>query len=153
MFKVMLRDTIFEKCSLNFIKIYNKFDNKPDKHGNSLLHTACLKNRYDIVYHLLVRECVDPNVCSDNWLTPLHIAVSHSNINVCILLLKFGANPNAKDFLGSTPLHIAYTEYENNLDIINLLYVKGANFGLDEDVDIRLYKQKMKRKHAMGIYR
>jgi hypothetical protein len=37
--------------------------------------------------------------------TPLHFAASHNSASVARLLLEKGANPNSRDWYGSTPLH------------------------------------------------
>ena len=47
------------------------------------------------------------------------------NPDIISLLLSFNANPNAKDFEGSTPLHIAADG--NNIECVRLLIEAGAN--------------------------
>lgn len=141
----MLRDKIFERCSASFIKLYTKFDNTLDKNGNTILHTACLKDRYDVVYHILTQSNVDVNALNNSHLTPLHLAVYNSNINICSLLLKYGANPNIKDCLGSTPLYIAYNNCKLNSGIISLLLLRGAKFRLENE-------KKLIKKHGIGIF-
>ena len=39
--------------------------------------------------------------------TPLHFAIIQNKLDSAKLLLKFGANPNAKDAFGNSPLHLA----------------------------------------------
>ena len=61
--------------------------------------------------------------------TPLHYAVRNGNTVTLGLLLKAGADPNAKDTeYGSTPLHLAATLKAD--DLIRDLVAAGADPGL-----------------------
>ena len=40
--------------------------------------------------------------------TPLHYACMHCHVEMTRLLLKIGADPNAKNCDGNTPLHVAF---------------------------------------------
>ncbi len=54
-------------------------------------------------------------------MTPLHTAVENSSFNAANVLLKHGAEPNAKNDLNSAPLHFA-----KNAHIVKILLDNGA---------------------------
>jgi len=83
------------------------------------LHAAVYKGNHELVEFLLNL----PNTCGIDAKdklerTPLHIAVSMGYQEVCLLLLKYGANLNQKDSYGHTPVFLA---------------LKGHHFGLVDD--------------------
>ena len=45
------------------------------------------------------------DIHNDRGFTPLHIASKASLLDNVLLLLSYGANPNAKGHNGTTPLH------------------------------------------------
>ena len=47
------------------------------------------------------------NAVNHIGLSPLHISILENQMEVTNLLLKFGADPNLKDFNGNTPVHLA----------------------------------------------
>ena len=57
--------------------------------------------------------------------TPLHFAILANNYDNAKLLLKFLANPNAKDSLGNTPMHFAVAA--KNLSMVRMLDDYAAN--------------------------
>lgn len=64
------------------------------------------------------------NSISLGW-TPLHEACNHSHYNVAQILIKGGADVNAKAFEDTTPLHDA--AIVGNLKLVKLLIEKGAD--------------------------
>ena len=92
---------------------------------------------------LLLDAGLDPMSRDDFGQTPLHYAVRNGNTVVLGLLLKAGADPNAKDTeYGSTPLHLAATLKAD--DLIRDLVAAGADPGVarknGEDA-IRIYEK------------
>ena len=92
---------------------------------------------------LLLDAGLDPMSRDDFGQTPLHYAVRNGNTVALGLLLKAGADPNAKDTeYGSTPLHLAATLKAD--DLIRDLVAAGANPGVarknGEDA-IRIYEK------------
>lgn len=92
---------------------------------------------------LLLDAGLDPMSRDDFGQTPLHYAVRNGNSVALGLLLKAGADPNAKDTEnGSTPLHLAATLKAD--DLIRDLVAAGADPGLTrkngEDA-IRIYEK------------
>ena len=65
--------------------------------------------------------------------TLLHLAVSHHDCKDVELLLKNGANVNAKGDLGLTPLHLASAK--GKVDIVKILLSYGARKNLVNDFD------------------
>ena len=65
-------------------------------------------------------------ICNDqDRATPLHFAVLSNNYDNARLLLRFHANPNAKDSSGNTPMHFAVAA--KNLSMVRMLDEYGAN--------------------------
>jgi ankyrin repeat protein len=68
-----------------------------------------------------------------NFLTnmPLHAAAAGGRIEACRLLLKRGADPNARQHGGNTPLMTA--AFANNRELAELLLAFNADFGIRND--------------------
>jgi len=62
---------------------------------------------------------------------PLHVAALAGNRQVADLLLRYGADVNARGDQGMTPLHCA--ALNGNLDVAELLLKRGANPALKDD--------------------
>ncbi len=81
--------------------------------GRTLLHVACLSGDRLVVAELL-RAGADPCACDEvNRSTPLHLTVfkegseTVGSVAITRMLLRAGANVDAKDAYGETPLHDA----------------------------------------------
>ncbi len=68
------------------------------------LYTTLIHDRYDLA-ELLLSHGADPNLGNKNF--PLMLVVSHQNIVLTHLLLKYNARTTIKDAFGHTPLHYA----------------------------------------------
>lgn len=64
---------------------------------------------------------VEFNICSQKKQTPLHLAASEGQLEVCRLLLELGANIDATDELGQKPLHVAA---QNNYSAVVALFLQ-----------------------------
>ena len=76
----------------------------------SLLHHACYCDRNGVVRFLLgdtYRDSRSVNTIDSEYMTPLHIVCSRGNEVATRLLLRYGANVNARSRFGYTPLHHA----------------------------------------------
>jgi ankyrin repeat protein len=60
-----------------------------------------------------------------NWDDELFVAARNGDLIKVQTALEKGANPNAKDNIGSTPLHIAAGE--GDVEIVRLLLERGAD--------------------------
>ena len=108
-------------------------DQGNERIGIAPLRLAAMLN-YQEVVELLLDNGANPNFIGPDpsGSTPLHEAVSNSNLNICKLLIEGGADINAQEMrLGFTPLHFAVEAKEsNNFDLIKLLVTKGADLNL-----------------------
>ncbi|MCB1191228.1 MAG: ankyrin repeat domain-containing protein [Leptospiraceae bacterium] len=89
--------------------------------GNSPLHHAAMAGYPDIV-EFLIQKGGKADIHGINTYTPLHFA---KNVEVAELLLKAGADINAKGWSDMSPLHIA-VEY-GNLDLVKFYITHGAD--------------------------
>lgn len=62
---------------------------------------------------------------------PLHAAAAGGRTEACRLLLRHGADPNAKQHGGFTPLMSA--AFNNNRELVEMLIARNANFDIRSD--------------------
>ena len=102
-----------------------------DTNPNPLMLAAGNGDKY--VVQLLLDRGADPNMASQNGITPLHWATSWAGFwpfkdgfkDVVHILLENGANPNMATTDGTTPLHYA-VHYYGHKDLVELLLARGA---------------------------
>eukprot|EP01038_Epipyxis_sp_PR26KG_P007568 gene7568-10310_t len=82
----------------------NYQDNETKK---SALYNACNEGYTKLAQILLEEYHADPNMKTENNLTPLYNACMTGNLSIVELLLKFKANPNISDNNGWSPLYCA----------------------------------------------
>ena len=108
-----------------------------ERSGHRELHEAAFCGDLQI-FRLLLENNVDINVQTNLGEHPLHLAATsrdhHDYLTMMQLLLDHGADPNARDYDGSTPLHhSSWWEKENyvlcqgTVEGTRLLLKHGAN--------------------------
>jgi len=104
-----------------------------DIEDHNLLHMAAWKGHIEIAQMLLEHDGTTKvfiNAPNKNGQTPLHLATQHNRHNIVDLLLKFGADPNAKDNDDMTPLFFT-SQSTRSRAVVKLLLARGAR------VDVR----------------
>ncbi|CAH8497178.1 unnamed protein product [Dicrocoelium dendriticum] len=91
---------------------------------NYVLLDAALRDDIDEVRQLLEQN-MDPNVCKDDGLTPLHQACINNSVEMCALLIQHGADVNCRDADLWTPLHAAATS--GHTEVCEYLLEHGAD--------------------------
>ncbi|KAL6079726.1 Ankyrin repeat domain-containing protein 46 [Balamuthia mandrillaris] len=104
--------------------------NAVDDRREGALHFACEHQRESIAAFLLSSLSFDPDCRSKRHRTPLHLAASRGNVELCDLLLRYGADVNAKIKNGRTPL--IYAAANGNEDVVKRLLEEN-----EIDVDAR----------------
>lgn len=102
-----MADILLSECNDGRV---NPFTN----YGLSHFHIACVRNNCRVVTSYL-EGGVNANVYLEKsfygkdyvYYRPLHLAVKYQNLETAELLLRYGANVNAKDRYKRTPLHLA----------------------------------------------
>jgi ankyrin repeat protein len=90
--------------------------------GHEPLHLATANGNSDVV-KLLLENGVDVNVVRTNsGCTSLHYAASLGHVNLCELLVRFGAETDAQTAKLETPLHLAVTREHSEVVAVLLKY-------------------------------
>ena len=98
---------------------YNQ--NIQDSVSSTLLHVAARKNTLPAISQLLDNKQCNPNVVSNDHLTPLLIAVQHNNSSLAIALLQHDkCDPTLRDQHGNTPLHLACIGGETQPEMVEV---------------------------------
>ncbi|OQY96546.1 MAG: hypothetical protein B6D37_01575 [Sphingobacteriales bacterium UTBCD1] len=82
---------------------------------------------------LLLNKGANPNIASNNQfkVAPIHSACATTNLNIAELLIKHGADINAKQMKGVTPLHS--TAHNGQTKLSKLLIDNGADINAKMD--------------------
>ena len=93
----------------------------------SILHLAAGSKEPKCLEFLMKQPGISPNlICNQHERsTPLHFAILANNLPAARILLRNGANPNAKDAFGNTPMHVAVTA--EFIQLVRELDEFGAN--------------------------
>ncbi|KAL7751827.1 hypothetical protein RI367_002827 [Sorochytrium milnesiophthora] len=94
----------------NTIVFYCKLEDalhRRDAHGMTFLHRLCLENRVEMVQELVECRKVDVHTADNAGWTPLHEAALQGHYEIADILLRNGADANARSHSGDTPLHDA----------------------------------------------
>ena len=86
-----------------------------DRNGNTLLHSACVSGKLDIVQCLVEEMNYDINCKNNIGNTPLHIAIEWGSVDIVEYLLKKGCIINQTNELGQTPLYISVLHERKNI--------------------------------------
>jgi ankyrin repeat protein len=97
--------------------------------GPQILYDACADGNMEAVREFLGDEKTDVNEPDKKGVTPLHVAVVRQNPKLVALLLKHGANVDAKTKTGWTPLMDA--SHDGYIGCMKILIEHGA------DVNVR----------------
>ncbi|KAK2769914.1 ankyrin-2 ankyrin [Colletotrichum kahawae] len=104
---------------------YVSFENKSHKPLGTFLRHLQLMN--SSLGRSLTKRVVTQVINRDGN-TPLHMAASHENATMAKLVIKYGADVNAKNSSGSTPLHLAASS--SDVAVIEALLDEGASMEL-----------------------
>jgi ankyrin repeat protein len=122
-------ETILSKVE-KYMKIYGNRNIK-DENGNTLLHTAC-KLDGNLTFEYLLKSGIKPNAKNNIGNTPLLILSNlYSQYKKINMLLKYGADVNAKNKYNKYPLHYASENGESN--VIEILLNNGANVNVKDN--------------------
>lgn len=99
----------------------------PTEELQDVLFSACYHGWADVIDILIRKGLVDINAPNTKvirgWAvgdTPLHFAVRYNHTQICVRLLKAGADKTVKNLKGATPVDIA-ASYRGYQDILALL--------------------------------
>ena len=99
--------------------------NQRDETGATALHWAALAGHDHIVKRLINAKADVNTTESGTGMTPLHGAARWNRLMTASLLLKNGAEVDARDFFGRTPLFDAMVK--DRFEMLDLLLDGGAN--------------------------
>ena len=97
-----------------------------DRHGNTLLHLACIPESGIILSFILRGKMVPIEEKNAEGSTALHLACKQNNISAAKCLALYGACFNVDDKLGQTPLMAAVANGNNQIMEFLLRYPAGS---------------------------
>ncbi|XP_016077958.1 PREDICTED: 85/88 kDa calcium-independent phospholipase A2 [Miniopterus natalensis] len=105
--------------------------NSTSSAGNTALHVAVMRNRFDCVIVLLTYGA-NSSARGEHGNTPLHLAMSRGNVEMIKALIVFGAEVDTPNDCGETPAHIASKigKLVTRKTVLTLLRAIGADHHL-----------------------
>ncbi|XP_066214481.1 85/88 kDa calcium-independent phospholipase A2 isoform X1 [Saccopteryx leptura] len=102
--------------------------NSTSSMGNTALHVAAMRSRFDCVMVLLTHGA-NANARGEHGNTPLHLAMSKDNVEMIKALIVFGAEVDTPNDLGETPAFIAskISKLVTRRALLTLLRTIGAD--------------------------
>ena len=99
----------------------------------SALHTACTEGSMEITKYLIEKFPYLMDTTDSEGYTPLLNSVSRGRIDIFKLLIKHGADSNAKEKHGRTILHLAYLSGKKKLAFYILKHFRDLLYTRDND--------------------
>ncbi|MEA1786002.1 ankyrin repeat domain-containing protein [Arenibacter sp. GZD96] len=124
---------IFEAATLGEVeRVKQLLEEKPEllndysNDGFTLLGLAAFFGHLDLAQELLEKGA-DPNIAANNQfkVAPIHSACATSNLEMAVLLIKNGADVNAKQMQNVTPAHSA--AHNGQTELVQLLFDNKAD--------------------------
>ncbi|XP_060245041.1 85/88 kDa calcium-independent phospholipase A2 isoform X3 [Meriones unguiculatus] len=97
--------------------------------GNTPLHVAVMRNRFDCVMVLLTYGA-NAGARGEHGNTPLHLAMSKDNLEMIKALIVFGAEVDTPNEFGETPAFIASKINKRK----SMAYMRGVYFRMKDEV-------------------
>lgn len=97
------------------------FINSKSRVGRTALHLAAMNGFTHLVKFLIKEHNAVIDILTLRKQTPLHLAASSGQMEVCQLLLELGANIDATDDIGQKPIHVAA---QNNYSEVAKLFLQ-----------------------------
>jgi len=102
--------------------------------GHAPIHLATTKGNSDVV-QLLLENGADVNVAgTESGCTSLHYAASLGYVDLCELLVRYGACTDAQTARLETPLHLAITNGHSEVVALLLKYQASLNIRDENDM-------------------
>ena len=117
--------------------------------GKTLLHYA-IEYEHNKLIKVLVKYGCNPDICDDNFTSPLHLAITKGNIKAIKLLIKYGADIDICGEFVQTPLHLA--TIIGNLDLVKLLINKGSDYTLVDEHNLSILDYAKDEKNISALY-
>ena len=97
--------------------------------GRFCIHEAARNGKTDLVDFLLIMDPSQVQKTDFMHGTPLHLAAFSGSVNASKLLMKYQADPNARNFAGETPLHqiVKSPGTRTRIPLIRLLMERGVD--------------------------
>jgi ankyrin repeat protein len=125
---------MFHSCLIGDFETLKKIcEEHPDVDVNtienktSMLHSATIKNHYEII-ELLVSKGANINILDSMERTPLHLAVSNGSKESVLTLLGSGCKVNERDKYGYSPMFVAVKFHKFDIADDLLLFNSDLNF-------------------------
>ena len=106
--------------------------NKQDRYGNTLLHYAIRYHNRAVFDKLLSTRAVNPNVCNNSYICPLHLSIYKDDAYEIKNLLIFGADIFYQNDRFEMPIIVAIKL--NYRDAIYILAQQHKNKGINENM-------------------
>ncbi|XP_077024926.1 85/88 kDa calcium-independent phospholipase A2 isoform X2 [Tamandua tetradactyla] len=108
--------------------------NSTSSAGNTALHIAVMRNRFDCVMVLLTHGA-NADARGEHGNTPLHLAMSRDNVEMIKALIVFGAEVDTQNDFGETPAFIASKISKHVQDLVRISRARKPAFILSSTRD------------------
>ncbi|KAF6121025.1 phospholipase A2 group VI [Phyllostomus discolor] len=108
--------------------------NSTSSAGNTALHVAVMRGRFDCVMALLTHGA-HANARGEHGNTPLHLAMSKDNVEMVKALVVFGAEVDTPNDSGETPAFIASKISKQLQDLVHISRARKPTFILSSTRD------------------
>ncbi len=134
---------IFTQASKEGLNINDRYEQ-----GKNILHYT-IEGGYDNLINFFIKLGLNPDICDDNFVSPLHLAVNKNNKKAVKKLLKAGSDVDCAGEFEQTPLHLA--TISGDLKMIKLLLKYHADIKLVDEKNLSVIDYAIDEKNVKII--